>query len=599
MKKLYAMALAVCCLGSAFGQTEVTLSVDMNGQTVSPDGVHVAGNFQGWNPIATSMTDDDGDGVYQYTFSTDTAAHYEFKFLNGNEWASEEDVPNICQVELFGNGNRYLDVAEGDLSASYEVCYGSCAACGMTAVLFRVDMSLEAGISPNGVHVAGDFQGEVWDPAGTPMDDADGDGIWTRFIVFDASAITGDLGYKYVNGNAWTNPNENLSGDCSDGTGNRVLVLDGANLLTGVPGTNAAHCYNSCGSCVAPTQVTFRVDMTTQAAVSENGVHIAGTFQGWNPGGTALTDDDGDGVWEVTLGLQQGPIQFKFVNGNAWGGEGAGNVDNESINGACAAAGSDNRFLEIGADAIEYVVCYNSCDPTCVANPDPADITFRVDMSNESVAASGVWVMGGFTSPQWQAGAIQLTDDDGDGTYETTYTVDGGAEVVFKFVNGDPTVGTNGTDFFEESGIYDITDPVTGEPVTTNFQEQLCGVPNPFGAFNRLHVRSGVAEVLYDVCYNSCANCAGVIGIDEAGALEGIQLFPNPTSGRLTLAFAGALDAGTVRVVDLAGRMAVGKNLVAGSLQSLEIDLSGLPSGLYLVEVVSGGARWTGRVVRD
>lgn len=584
-------------MGSAFGQAQVTLSVDMNGQTVSPLGVHVAGSFQGWIPNATPMTDADGDGVFTYEFTTDVPAHIEFKFINGDDWPFVEDVPNICQVELFGNDNRYLDVAEGDQSASYEVCYGSCAACGLTAVLFRVDMSLEAAVSPNGVHIAGEFQG--WDPGATPMADADGDGIWTLFTAFDASAIDGNLEYKYVNGNAWTNPNENLSGDCSDGTGNRVLVLDGANLLTGVPGTNAAQCYNSCGSCVAPTQVTFRVDMSTQAAVAENGVHVAGTFQGWNPGGTALTDDDGDGVWEVTLGLQQGPIQFKFVNGNAWGGEGAGNVDNESINGACAAAGSDNRFLEIGADAIEYVVCYNSCDPTCVANPDPADITFRVDMSNESVAASGVWVMGGFTSPQWQAGAIQLTDDDGDGTYETTYTVDGGAEVVFKFVNGDPTVGTNGTDFFEESGIYDITDPVTGEPVTTNFQEQLCGVPNPFGAFNRLHVRSGVAEVLYDVCYNSCANCAGVIGIDEAGALEGIQLFPNPTSGRLTLAFAGALDAGTVRVVDLAGRMAVEKNLVAGSQQSLEIDLSGLPSGLYLVEVVSGGARWTGRVVRD
>lgn len=597
MKKLYAIVLAGCCVGSAFGQAQVTLSVDMNGQTVSPLGVHVAGNFQGWNPSGTPMSDADGDGVYTVEITTDVPAHIEFKFLNGNDWPFVEDVPNICQVELFGNDNRYLDVAEGDQSASYEVCYGSCAACGMTAVLFRVDMSLEAAVSPNGVHVAGEFQG--WDPAGTPLSDADGDGIWTLFSVFDATAINGNLEYKYVNGNAWTNPNENLSGDCSDGTGNRVLVLDGANLLTGVPGTNAAHCYNSCGSCVAPTQVTFRVDMSTQAAVAENGVHVAGTFQGWNPGATALNDDDGDGVWEVTLGLQQGPIQFKFVNGNDWGGNGAGNVDNESINGACAAAGSDNRFLEIGADAIEYVVCYNSCDPTCVANPDPADITFRVDMSNESVAASGVWVMGGFTSPQWQAGAIQMTDDDGDGTYETTYTVDGGAEVVFKFVNGDPTVGTNGTDFFEESGIYDITDPVTGEPVTTNFQEQLCGVPNPFGAFNRLHVRSGVAEVLYDVCYNSCANCAGVIGIDEAGALDGIQLFPNPTSGRLTLAFAGALDAGMVRVVDLAGRLAVEKNLVAGSLQSLELDLSGLTSGLYLVEVVSGGARWTGRVVRD
>ncbi|MGA1374027.1 MAG: T9SS type A sorting domain-containing protein [Flavobacteriales bacterium] len=597
MKKLYAMALAVCCLGSAFGQTEVTLSVDMNGQTVSPDGVHVAGNFQGWDPSATPMTDDDGDGVYTYVFTSDAPAHIEFKFLNGNDWPFVEDVPSICQVELFGNDNRYIDVAEGETSASYSVCWASCAACGMTAVMFRVDMSLEAAVSPNGVHVAGEFQG--WDPAATPLSDPDGDGIWTLFTVFDASAITGDLEYKYVNGNAWTNPNENISGDCSDGTGNRVLVLDGANLLTGVPGTNAAHCYNSCGSCVAPTQVTFRVDMTTQSEVSENGVHVAGTFQGWNPGGTALTDDDGDGVWEVTLGLQQGPIQFKFVNGNAWGGEGAGNVDNESINGACAAAGSDNRFLEIGADAIEYVVCYNSCDPTCVANPDPADITFRVDMSNETVAASGVWVMGGFTSPQWQAGAIQMTDDDGDGTYETTYTVDGGAEVVFKFVNGDPSVGTNGTDYFEESGIYDITDPVTGEPVTTNFQEQLCGVPNPFGAFNRLHIRSGVAEVLYDVCYNSCANCAGVIGIDEVAALQGLQLFPNPTSGFVTLSLIGAIEPGQVRLYDLSGRTVYAAVVPADQLNAVTLDLSGVGAGLYVVECVSGVARWTGYVVRD
>jgi len=597
MKKLYAVVLAGCVAGSAWGQTTVTFRVDMNGQTVSPLGVHIAGNFQGWNAGGTPMTDEDGDGVYEHTEVATEATHYEFKFINGDDWPMVEDVPNICQLELFGNDNRFLDVTPDMGTATYEVCYASCAACGMTAVLFRVDMSLEPAVSPNGVHIAGEFQG--WNPAGTPMSDADGDGVWTHFAVFDAAAIDGNLEYKYVNGNAWTNPNENVSGDCSDGTGNRVLVLDANNLLPSVPGTDAAFCYNACGSCVAPTQVTFRVDMTTQLEVSANGVHVAGNFQGWNPGGTPLTDADGDGIWEVTLGLQQGAIQFKFVNGNDWGGNGTDNVDNELINGPCAAPGSDNRLLEVGADAIDYLVCYNSCEPTCVANPDPADITFRVDMSNEVVAPAGVWVMGGFTSPAWQAGAVQMTDDDGDGVYETTYTVDGGAEVIYKFVNGDPSVGTNGTDYFEESGIYDITDPVTGEPVTTNFQEQACGVPNPFGAFNRIHVRSGSPEVLYDVCYNSCANCAGVIGIEEAAALAGVKLFPNPTSGALTIAFAGVLEQGAVRVLDLAGRVVLEEALAAGRMQSVEVNLGQMQAGVYVVELVSGAARWTGYVVRD
>ena len=597
MKKLYAIVLAGSCIGSAWGQTTVTFRVDMNGQTVSPDGVYIAGNFQGWNAGGTQMTDADGDGVYEHTEVATEATHYEFKFLNGNDWPFVEDVPNICQMELFGNDNRHLDVTPDMTEASYDVCYGSCAACGMTAVLFRVDMSLEAAISPNGVHIAGEFQG--WDPAGTPMSDADGDGVWSHFAVFDAAAIDGNLEYKYVNGNAWTNPNENVAGDCSDGTGNRVLALDGSNLLPGVAGTNAAFCYNNCGSCVAPTQVTLRVDMTTQLEVSANGVHVAGTFQGWNPGGTPLTDDDGDGIWEVTLGLQHGETLFKFDNGNDWGGNGTDNVDNELINGPCAAPGSDNRLLVIGADAIDYLVCYNSCEPTCVANPDPADITFRVDMSNEVVAPAGVWVMGGFTSPAWQAGAVQMTDDDGDGVYETTYTVDGGAEVIYKFVNGDPSVGTNGTDYFEESGIYDITDPVTGEPVATNFQEQACGVPNPFGAFNRIHVRSGSPEVLYDVCFNSCANCAGIIGIEEAGQLEGVRMFPNPTSGALTLTFPGELGQGAVRVLDLACRVVVDVALAASRTASVELEIGQLQAGLYVVELVSGAARWTGYVVRD
>ena len=51
----------------------MTFSVDMNNQTVDEAvGVHVAGNFQGWDPAATMMADDDMDGIYTVTVDVST-----------------------------------------------------------------------------------------------------------------------------------------------------------------------------------------------------------------------------------------------------------------------------------------------------------------------------------------------------------------------------------------------------------------------------------------------------------------------------------------------------------------------------------------------
>ena len=55
------------------------------------------------------------------------------------------------------DGNRQIEVdgMMGDVSSS--ACFNSCNACGMTTVLFRVDMSNE-DVSPFGVHIMGDFK---------------------------------------------------------------------------------------------------------------------------------------------------------------------------------------------------------------------------------------------------------------------------------------------------------------------------------------------------------------------------------------------------------------------------------------------------------
>jgi hypothetical protein len=597
MKQIFTLCALIAAWTTASAQIPVTFKVDMQNVATVADTVCVAGSFQGWTPGVTIMTDDDMDGVYEVTLDLDTG-HHEFKFINGTSWDFVEDVPSACQVEVSGNDNRFLNISEGMTEAGVYVCFASCAPCGQTTVRFRVDMTQEAAISPNGVHVAGNFQqgtalGSPWVVNGSPMSDSDGDGIWELIASFDTTGLGGVATFKFINGNAWDNPNEYIEPTCGDNFGNRTLALTSENIVLAADAeTMSPYCYNTCGSCVAPTSVTFRVDMTTQAEVAANGVHVAGNFQGWTPGATPLNDDDGDGIWEATVAVAPGSIEFKFINGNDWGGNGDGNVDNESITGDCSASGNDNRFLEVGAEAIEYLVCYNSCEATCVENPDPADITFRVDMTEEEVNAAGVFIIGNFTTPQWQAGAIELTDADGDGVYETTYTIEGSPDVLYKFVNGNPTSGENGVDYLEESGIQ----LDENQEEITNFQVDGCGLPNGFGAYNRLHTRTGEAEVLTAVCYNKCTTC--VVSVDELTAGH-LSAFPNPASDALTVVLGAVANEAELTLQDMAGRTVWSRSINGATQAVTSIDLVGFEAGLYVLEMRANGARSAIRILKQ
>ena len=90
MRKLYLLLPLAMLTTLAMGQIDFTFEVDMNGETVSANGVHVAGNFQDeagaagdWDPGTTELTDDDVDGIYSLTVNI-PAGGYEYKFINGN-----------------------------------------------------------------------------------------------------------------------------------------------------------------------------------------------------------------------------------------------------------------------------------------------------------------------------------------------------------------------------------------------------------------------------------------------------------------------------------------------------------------------------------
>ena len=560
MKKIFTFCFVALSAMMAQAQVAVTFNVDMTGSTVDANGVHMAGNFNdvnydgtaenaayvNWNPSAIALADQ-GNGIWSVTLNL-VAERYEFKFINGNDWPFAEDVPPACQVEVAGNDNRFWSISGANATESMTVCYASCAACGENTVRFRVDMTQEAaGINPAGIFVAGDFQG--WNPAGSQLIDPDGNGTFEGYYsIGNASAAN----FKFINGNDWAFA-ESVPGDCSI-AGNRVLDVVDANTVVDVI------CFNACGPCQAPTPVLFRVDMSLQT-VNANGPHVAGSFQGWNPGdaNTLMLDPDGDNIYELTVLMQPGTYQYKFVNGAAWAD------GNESLPADCNVGG--NREIVVAADPVVEHFCYNQCGAECVVDPDPADITFRVNMFNTAPDAAGVWMIGGFTNPAWQAGAVQMTDADLDGVYECTVNIGGSADIQYKFMNGDVNAPVNE----EGTGIIN------------------CGIANGVGGYNRLHTRTGIAEVLNTVCFDSCADC--IIGVQEAMALTVLNAYPVPANEFVTLSFGQVKSAPiTVRVMNNLGQVVSTQflgNLPTGNNQ-VRVNLEGVAGGIYAIELSNG-----------
>jgi hypothetical protein len=193
------------------------------------------------------------------------------------------------------------------------------------------------------------------------MTDANGDGIWTVTLPLPVGSTQE---FKY-SADAWTIQEMNdPTAPCTNGNAtytNRVLVVPAADTTLPVV------CWSSCFGCTV--DVTLKVNMAWEVAnnaISANGVHVAGDFQGWNPGATQMSDADNDGIYEVTINVPaNSSIQYKFINGNAWGTD-------ESVPAACSVAGTANRGATFAyGDSTLSPVCFGKCTD-CMASLDEA-----------------------------------------------------------------------------------------------------------------------------------------------------------------------------------------------------------------------------------
>ena len=216
-------------------------------------------------------------------------------------------------------------------------------------VTFRVDMSQYTGSLTGGVFVNGTFN--TWCGNCNPMTYM-GNGMYALTLPLAAGAIE----YKFTAGTSWE---ELTSGDACT-----ITIIDGANTYINRADTISGDitlpnvCWESCGICTY--DVSFAVDMNdyiTAGGSTAAGVFLNGNFNDWCGSCTPMTDANGDNVWEVTVPLGSGAIEYKFTEGSNW--ESLTNGDPCTITDLSGAF--TNRAYTVTGAATIGEVCWESC----------------------------------------------------------------------------------------------------------------------------------------------------------------------------------------------------------------------------------------------
>ncbi len=533
----------------------VTFRVDMSNESVSPNGIHLAGSFNNWNAASTAMNPI-GLGIYEVTLPLDSTATIQYKFINGNAFGMDEQVPAVCGVSNgVGGYNRNLAVPEFGTTLN-SVCFSNCSNCTTSNpkvnVTFRVNMSNQV-ISPNGIHLAGSFNN--WDADSTAMALVTA-GIYEVTLALDS---TSTIQYKFLNGNTFSGE-ETVPQACGLSNG-----FGGYNRNYKVPEANATLplvCFSSCNNC--PTNsplvnVTFRVNLGNLQA-SANGVHLTGSFVNWDADSIQMIPVGGN-LYEATLSLDStSSIQYKFLNGNTFSNE-------ESVPSTCGISngfGGYNRSLNVPQqNTVLFPVCFAACT-ACATPASYINVQFRVDLSGNSISPKGVHLAGTFNG--FDADSTEMMPI-GANVYAASISLDSTLVVQYKFLNGNAF------------GI--------GEDEIVPAQ---CGFPNGLGGYNRQLNVPESNTALPTVCFEACNPC-NTVGIEATEeALHGLSIFPNPANVFVTIRYTQKSSVPiTILIFNSSGKIIENHFIQNGTANyRLDINTQNYLPGLYSVLINDG-----------
>ena len=365
--------------------------------------------------------------VASVTFAGGTESGYDYVIVtNGaGETITDTLTGDLNGVTVTSNDTGLMVYIDSDGSWSCQTGQSgfasldatvSCAV-PQTAVTFTVNTAnIEVG--ENGMYLGGGVLGNALAYA---MTDDDADGTYEVTVNLD-QGLTGNYIFlnSPANGDDW-GAKEVLDGqECADPNNwnDRILPEITGDAMT------IQHCFGSCesdGTCPVPPaayNVTFSVDTSNYpGGLGETDtVYLNGNFNGWCGDCNPMSDDDGDGIWTITMELADGDYEYKFTV-NGWSAQ---EEFSEVVEGCTISDGTfTNRALTVaGEDMVLPTVYWNLCageTPGVVYN-----ITFNLDATAIDVGANGMYMGGGILG---EANAVAMSDDDGDGVWTATIPI--------------------------------------------------------------------------------------------------------------------------------------------------------------------------------
>ena len=91
--------------------------------------------------------------------------------------------------------------------------------------------------------------------------------------------------------------------------------------------------------------------------------------------------------------------------------------------------------------------------------------------------------------------------------------------------------------------------------------------------------------------------CSICTGINEKADLTGIQIFPNPSSGRITISFDNNVGITELSVMNLLNKVVFSDKLETMTGKTLNIDLSDLSKGVYFIKLKTDRQEETRKII--
>jgi PKD repeat protein len=149
-------------------------------------------------------------------------------------------------------------------------------------------------------------------------------------------------------------------------------------------------------------------------------------------------------------------------------------------------------------------------------------------------------------------------------TYLFTNTSTGtGATYSWNFGDGNTSSDVNPIHLYSQSGTYTVTLTVTDTCGNIKTSSQTINVVN--------------------------------VGLDALEA--GFELYPNPTEGLVLIHIPNAIESAVIEVSDLSGRVLRSES-IQNAAQPLQLNLTTLSAGTYVVTIREGSQVWTARVLK-